>query len=164
MVELETSSRRRGQPMLARVLGPARPFLPRREVAGWGRAVAAAPAARSGPARPCHAGLRDLCRHLPAHPCGRRALPLPGNGGGAERPDPQCGERAAAGSHRPAPSHGPGLVRASVSALAAPRAASGAGSCWERGCGLRQRGADRAGPAGLHSGPGQPRFACSVPL
>lgn len=116
------------------------------------------------PARPCHAGLRDLCRHLPAHPCGRRALPLPGNGGGTERPDPRCEERAAAGSHRPAPSHGPGLVRASVSALAAPRAASGAGSCWERGCGLRQRGADRAGPAGLHSGPGQPRFACSVPL
>lgn len=64
MVELETSSRRRGQPMLARVLGPARPFLPRREVAGWGRAVAAAPAARSGPALPCWTS-----RSLPSPSC-----------------------------------------------------------------------------------------------
>lgn len=60
-VELETSSRRRGQPMPARIRGPARPFLPRREAAGWGPAVAAA---RPGPAPPCWTS-----RSLPSPSC-----------------------------------------------------------------------------------------------
>lgn len=67
-----------------------------------------------GPVRPRHAGLRDLCRHLPAHPRGRRALSLPGNGGGAERPDSRCRERVAAGS----------LARAAAGAAAWPRRAA----------------------------------------
>lgn len=102
--------------------------------------------------RPCHAGLRDLCRHLPAHPRGRRALSLPGNGGGAERPDPRCRKRAAAGSRCPVPSGGLGFVRASVPALAAPRAAAGAGCCRGRGCGLWRGSAGRAGGAALRAG------------
>lgn len=123
--------------------GPPLPAPP--AASGWGRAAAAPPP------RPGHAGLRHLRRHFPAHPRGRRALPVPGNAaagrtGGPARPPVQAGgERAAVGPTQP---------RARLTALG-PGGAPGPGRCPRpvararsgRGRGQREKLRGRAFPA-----------------
>lgn len=63
--------------------------------------------------RPGHAGLRHLRRHFPAHPGGRRALPLPGNaaGGGGRGRTARPGAQGASGRGAESPRAAPALGR-----------------------------------------------------